>query len=43
MGVFMKVAIVGGAGFIGTNLADLFIDRGVNFNIIDKSKIDQFL
>ncbi|CNC18765.1 NAD-dependent epimerase/dehydratase [Yersinia intermedia] len=42
MGVFMKVAIVGGSGFIGTNLADLFIDRGVNFTILDKAKSEKY-
>lgn len=38
----MKVAIVGGSGFIGTNLADLFIDRGVNFTILDKAKSEKY-
>lgn len=38
----MNVAIVGGSGFIGTNLANLFIDKDINFTILDKVKSEKY-
>ena len=31
----MRIAITGGAGFIGSNLADAFVDRGDDVLVID--------
>ena len=30
----MKVLVTGGAGFIGSHLADLLIEKGYNFEIV---------
>ncbi|CNG17664.1 NAD-dependent epimerase/dehydratase [Yersinia frederiksenii] len=38
----MKVAIVGGSGFIGTNLAELFKIKNIDFTILDKVKSDKY-
>ncbi|ENA3446244.1 NAD-dependent epimerase/dehydratase family protein [Yersinia enterocolitica] len=32
----MKIALIGGSGFIGTNLAAKLIDNGLDFSILDK-------
>ena len=39
----MKVSIIGGSGFVGSNLAKLFIKNNINFQILDivKSKLFQ--
>ncbi|CFQ32151.1 NAD-dependent epimerase/dehydratase family protein [Yersinia bercovieri] len=34
----MKIALIGGSGFIGQNLARLLIDAGIDFSILDKNK-----
>ncbi|CFV22438.1 NAD-dependent epimerase/dehydratase family protein [Yersinia pseudotuberculosis] len=34
----MNIAIIGGSGFIGTNLAKIFIDDNLRFSILDKVK-----
>lgn len=34
----MKIALIGGSGFIGTNLAAKLIDNGLDFSILDKVK-----
>ena len=31
----MKVAVVGGAGFIGSNLVDALVDRGDDVLVVD--------
>lgn len=38
----MKIALIGGSGFIGTNLARLLIDNSVDFSILDKVKSDVY-
>lgn len=38
----MKVAIVGGSGFIGSRLSNLFKKNNINFIILDKRKSDDF-
>lgn len=38
----MNVAIIGGSGFIGTNLAELFTKTGIDFSILDKMKSDAY-
>ncbi|HHB1471754.1 TPA: NAD-dependent epimerase/dehydratase family protein [Yersinia enterocolitica] len=38
----MNIAIIGGSGFIGTNLAELFTKTDVNFSILDKVKSDAY-
>lgn len=38
----MKVAIVGGSGFIGTNLAELFKIKNIDFTILDKVKSEKY-
>ena len=37
-----KVTLIGGSGFIGTNLCRLLQARGQNFEIIDLKKSKQF-
>ncbi|EOI7353663.1 NAD-dependent epimerase/dehydratase family protein [Yersinia enterocolitica] len=36
------MAIIGGSGFIGTNLANLFINRNIDFTILDKVKSEKY-
>lgn len=38
----MKIALIGGSGFIGANLARLLIDNSVDFSILDKVKSDVY-
>nr|AEP25483.1 putative undecaprenol-pyrophosphate-N-acetyl-glucosamine epimerase [Yersinia pseudotuberculosis]AEP25503.1 putative undecaprenol-pyrophosphate-N-acetyl-glucosamine epimerase [Yersinia pseudotuberculosis] len=38
----MKVAIIGGSGFIGTNLARLFSKENIEFTILDKKKSAEY-
>ncbi|CNE91633.1 NAD-dependent epimerase/dehydratase [Yersinia bercovieri] len=38
----MNIAIVGGSGFIGTNLAELLNNKNVEFTILDKVKSDKY-
>ncbi len=38
----MKIAITGGAGFIGTNLAKLLIDEGYDVTLLDIEKSEDF-
>lgn len=38
----MRIALVGGSGFIGTRLAKMLIEKGLDFIIIDKNKSKTF-
>ena len=38
----MKVSIIGGSGFVGSNLAKLFIKNNINFQILDIVKSKHF-
>ncbi|EKN3948949.1 NAD-dependent epimerase/dehydratase family protein [Yersinia enterocolitica] len=38
----MSVALIGGSGFIGTNLAKLFTEKNIEFTIMDKVKSDVY-
>ena len=33
-----KIALLGGTGFVGQNVAEVFTDNQLNFDIISKSK-----
>lgn len=36
------ITVIGGAGFIGTNLCQIFFDKGINFEIIDLKQSSRF-
>lgn len=38
----MKIAIIGGSGFIGSRLCERFVRSGINFTIVDKSVSTKF-
>ena len=38
----MKVSIIGGSGFVGSNLAELFVQNNINFQILDNVKSKLF-
>ena len=38
----MKVSIIGGSGFVGSNLAELFVKNNINFQILDNVKSKLF-
>jgi nucleoside-diphosphate-sugar epimerase len=40
--IYNKITVIGGSGFLGTNLCKIFIKRGIEFEIIDLKKSKQF-